>query len=152
MNLEEFAVDPELYENGKRVDLSADAYIVVRSAASKRAQEVRERLWKPYRAFRQTPQDIQTRLNALWAAEGLLVKIVGFAVDGAPLDLDLGKEEDRARLGKVLCDKKYVGFVGRVLLIAYEDANYQAQTDSVTEGNSGASPAGSSASGEAPSS
>jgi hypothetical protein len=153
MNLEEFAVDPNSYENGRRVQLSDDAYVGVRAAGSKRAQEVHKRLWSPYKHFRKdVPPDVVSKLNAHWVAEGLLTEMSGFSVGGKPIDADFASEEDCKRLGRVLTDRKYIGFVGRVMIIAYEDTNFQDAADSVTEKNSATSPAGSSASGEAPSS
>jgi len=152
MDLDEFAVDPDLCENGKRVDLGSETYITVRSSNSERAKAVRERLWKPYSTWKDVPKDILTRLNADWIAQGLLSEMVGFTHNKQPLLLDLTKDADQKRLSLILRDAKYVGFRSRVIGIAIEDGNYQAAGEAAIEGKSATTPAGSSVPEEAQSS
>lgn len=143
MELDDFAVDPDLYENGKRVELGAGAHIAVRSASSSRAQKVRERLWKPYANWtKDLPEDITNRLNADWVAQGLLAEFAGFTVGGEPLEVDLSKAEDQRRLGEILARPKYKALCQRVRVIAFDEANFQAAADEATEKNSATSPAG----------
>lgn len=145
MDLNDFAVDPELFDNGKRINVGPDAYFSVRSAASTRAQKVRERLWKPYANFtKDLDEKITDRLNADWIAQGLLSEFV-MNIDGKPFEVDLSKPEDQRRLAEVLVKPKYKAFCQRVRVIAFDEANFQAAEDEVTEKNSERSPAGGSA-------
>src|SRR3546814_683194 len=152
MDLNELAVDPAIYENGKKIELGSGAHFSVRSAGSERATKVRERLWKPYSTWKDVPKDVLDRLNADWCAQGLLAEFVGFTDAGTPVVVDLSKAEDQARLAQILRQPKSVGLRGRIIKIAIDESNYQAAEDDVTEGKSVASPDGSSASGEAPTS
>lgn len=148
MNLEEFAIDPTLYEDGKRVDFDGGAYIRVRSAASERSQKVRERLWKPYANWtREIPPETVNRLNADWAAQGLLAEFVGFNVGGKPLDVDLGNPEDQRKLGTILAGPKYKAFLIKIRAIALDEAGYQAEEEGATEKNSDPTPDGASGGG-----
>lgn len=151
MDLNEFAVDPALYEKGRRIEFGDGAYIGVRSAGSEIAQKARERLWKPYASWKDVAPEIVSRLSAQWIAQGILTEMVGFTVDGAPLMLDLGQEADRDRLGKLLADPRFKAFRNRVTGIALDEANFQAEADGGLEKNSASSPAGNSSGANAPS-
>ena len=144
MELEEFAVNPKLYEDGKKIPLGKDCYIRLRSAGSTHAQKVRERLWKPYATWEEIPQDILDGLNAQWVAEGLLTEFVGFTIDGKPLTVDLGKADDQNRLAKVFGKPEYKAVARRFIRMSFEDKQFQDEGDEVLEKNSGRSRAGSS--------
>lgn len=152
MDLNEFAVDPDVYENGKKVELGQGAYMRVRNAKSDRATKVRERIWKPYATWKDVPNDILARLNADWCAQGLLTEFVGFSIGGQPIIVDLSKEADQKRLAGILKDKKYSGMRSRIIGIAWDDANYQDAEEEGIEGKSAPSPDGSSPSAEGQSS
>jgi hypothetical protein len=135
MDLNDFAVDPTTYENGKKIEFGGGTHIGVRSAGADRAQKVRERLWKPYASWKEVPADIQAKINANWLAQGLLTEFVGFTVDGKPFEVDLSKPEDQKRLGDLLGQPKYKAFRSKVLGIALDEGNFQAAADQAAEGN-----------------
>lgn len=141
MELREFAVNPSLYEDGKKIEFGEGVYVTVRSAGSERATKVRERLWKPYSTFKEVPPKMLDRLNAQWIAQGLLTAMVGFTVDKKPLVLDLTKEEDQKRLSGILAEPAYKAFRAKIIGISIDEANYQATIDQAVLGNSESSPA-----------
>lgn len=147
MDLNEFAVDLDRYENGKRIEFSPTAYIVIRSTGSERARKVLERLWEPYATWREVPQEVTERIDADLLAQGLLVEFVGFTDGDKPIVVDLTIEADRLRLSEVLRQPKFKPFRGRCFGIARADAQFQAKKDAELEKNSEHSLDGNSAGG-----
>ena len=141
MELESFEVEVSTYENGKRIPLGEGAHVTVRSTGSERATKVRERLWKPYATFREVKPEVLDLLNSRWIAQGILVEMVGFTIDGKTLDLDLTSKEDQERLVKILMRPEYKGFRNRIIGLALDETNFQASIDEDLEKNSGSSPA-----------
>src|SRR3546814_16481227 len=111
MDLNELAVDPAIYENGKKIELGSGAHFSVRSAGSERATKVRERLWKPYSTWKDVPKDVLDRLNADWCAQGRLADFVGFTDAGTPV-VDAPPTADRKRDGEVQSGQDRVVFGG----------------------------------------
>jgi hypothetical protein len=150
MEISEFAVDVDLYEQGKRIEFGATAHICIRSAGSDRAQKVRERLWKPYATWKDVPPEMLARINCDWLAQGLLTEFVGFTDGGTAIEVDLSTSEDQKRLAGLLGKPKFKAFRTKMLQIALEDANFQAAADEALEKNSASTPAGGSAGGGKP--
>jgi len=150
MDISEFAVDVDLYEQGKRIEFGQGAHICIRSAGSERAQKVRERLYKPYATWKEIPADILARIHADWLAQGLVTEFVGFTDDGKAIDVDLSSAEDQKRFAALLVKPKFKAFRGKMLQIALDEANFQAAADEATEKNSASTPAGGSAGGGKP--
>jgi hypothetical protein len=144
MDLREFAVDPATYQDGKRIDFADGFFVRVRSAGSEQASKVRERLWKPYAAFRNTAKIPLETLNAQWAAQGLLSEIAPFSIDGKEYILDLALESDQKALSAILARPEFVGLRSRIIGIAIDESNFQAEIDGSVEKNSAGSRTGSS--------
>lgn len=67
--------DPELSEDGVWVTgaYNGQLDIKVRRTKSQHAQEVRRKLFKPYRNMQRIPEAKERELNQHWVAEGVLV-------------------------------------------------------------------------------
>lgn len=146
MNLDDLAVDPGDYEDGKKLTLGDDCYIRIRSAGSERARKARERLWKPYATFtKELPQATLDQINANWCAQGLVSEFVGFEDGGKALTFDLSLADDQKRLAELIRVPRFKALRNKIIGFALEDANFQAAQDGMLEGNSGTTPAGGSA-------
>lgn len=148
MDLQDFDIDPDAYENGKRFVFGAKSYVCMRAIGSARAEEVRKRLWQPYEAWTDVPAVELAKINAMWLAQGILTEIVGFTDGGKPFAVDLTKEEDRLRLSGILKTPEKKAFVRRLMTMAGAETGFQVAKTMVTEKNSGGSPAGASPGGE----
>lgn len=135
MDLSEFAVDPETYENGKKVEFGDGAYIRVRAMGSEHAQKVRDKIWAPYVTWKEVPDNLSAKLNARWIVRGLLTEMVGFTLGGKPVKFDPNDQDSQEGLIKDLAEPRYKPFRTRVLTIAASDTNYQAAQDEALEKN-----------------
>lgn len=135
MDLNDFAVNPSTYEDGVTVALSDTAHVRLRSAGSRAAQKVRERLWKPYASWKNVPDEVREKVNADWLAQGIIVELVGVKLDGKELKLDLGKPADQAKLAAVLAEPRFKPFATRLLAMALDETQFAAAADKAAEGN-----------------
>ena len=135
MNLSDFAVDPTLCDDGKKIEFGGGAYIRVRSASAEKARKVRDRLWKPYASWKDVPEDITAKVNARWLAQGVLTEFVGFDVDGTPLAVDLSKPDDQTKLADILVQPRFKALRNKLLGLAIDDANFSAESDQAAAGN-----------------
>ena len=82
--LKRYTVDEGLAENGAWLDFGDGVEVQIRSANSKRASEVLDRLYAPYRALVRTkkmPEELDADLMKRWAAEGLIADWRGMPND-----------------------------------------------------------------------
>lgn len=135
MDIAEFAVDPALYDNGKRVDFGEGAYMGIRSANSDFAQKVRARLWKPYESFREVSDEVKARINSDWVAQGLLTEFVGFTDGADPITFDPADDASKTALSAKLVQARFKAMRNKIIGLALDDAQFQAIADAVTEKN-----------------
>lgn len=148
MDLNEFLVDEDQYENGKRFDIGPDAYVRLRSWGSSHARKTLDRLAKPYRGWTgDLPPEINTKIDAYHLAQGLITEMVGFTLDGEPFVVDMSQEADQRRVAEFLLRPAAKPFRDKLKLLALNDAAYQEAQDGQLEKNSATSPAGSSSGG-----
>jgi hypothetical protein len=141
MELTSLAIDPALYEDGRKVEFGDGCYIRVRASASDKARKALQRLWKPYATWKELPPEVSARIDADWIAQGLLSEMVGFSVGGEPLVLDLTLKADQERLSALIQAPEYKAFRAKVVALANEDSGFQ--TGGV-EGNSASTRGGTS--------
>ena len=131
MDLNDFAVSVETYEDGFTLMLSDDCGVKLRAAGSDKAQKVRDRLWEPYQSFREIKDDVQNRLNADWIAQGLVVEWIGpWTIGGKPV-----KTDDPKTISDVLRQKAFKPLRTKLLSAALNDDNFRAAGEAVAAKN-----------------
>lgn len=146
MELDDLAVDPTDYEDGKKLPLGDDCYIRIRSFSSERARKVNERLRRPYATFtKELPQATLDRINSDLIAQGLVTEFVGFTDGGKALEFDLSLADDQKRFAATILAPKYRALRDKIIGFSLDAANFQAAQDEGLAKNSATSPAGGSA-------
>jgi len=147
MDMNNFAVDLDRFEDGATLMLSETSGVKMRSTGSDKAQKVRERLYEPYSGFREIPDDISLRLTCDWIAQGLVVEWIGddWTLDGKSLDT-----ADQKAMSKALQDKRLKPLRDKLFGFAINEKNFRDRQEAEAEKNSEPGPNGGSAGAKTP--
>lgn len=129
VDLTEFAIEPNLSENGVVIPLGDGASITIRSADCAHSTKVLERVLKPYRGWKNIPDEVTNRVDARWVAEGLIVTWEGITIDGRKVPYDAEK------VTAILQEPKYKALRQKVVQMARNEANFQAEATEELEKN-----------------
>jgi hypothetical protein len=135
MDLNDFAIDPAQYEEGREIPLGDGCSVTIRAAGSKRGAKVRDRLMKNYLGWREIPDDVMARINAEWLAQGLIGRFEGFTDKGSPLSFELTKAEDQQRLAHLLAQPRFKALRSRLLSIAMDESGFSAASETAAAEN-----------------
>lgn len=144
----EFALDPDLVENGFLYwfDEPKGVGVRLRADESEAAVAAYEKIIKPYTSFRKIPPEEQRKINARYVAHGLVVEWLGeITVGGQRLP-----KEDPAKVAQLLSRPEFAKFVQRLQTIARQDVHFRRQEEDTAEKNSVNGPNGSSAGAKTP--